>query len=77
MHSSHLGSIVINCDTFDAGVAFWSGGLGAMAQWPADPDDLYVSLGQFVGGLRVLLQRVPSRRQPRAASGYRNRRHRG
>lgn len=58
MHRSRLASIVIDCDNLDAGVAFWSGALGATPQWPDDPNDPYVSLGAVAGGLRVLLQQV-------------------
>lgn len=58
MHRSRLGSIVIDCDNLDAGVAFWSGALGMAPHWPADPADPYVALGTVAGGVRVLLQLV-------------------
>lgn len=56
MHRSRVHAIVIDCDDFDAGVRFWSHALGVE---PQVLDEQYVALQQAVGGLLVLLQRVP------------------
>lgn len=58
MHRSRLGTVVIDCDDFDAGIRFWAGVLGV----PDDAilrEDPYASLGHVAGDLRVLIQRVP------------------
>lgn len=56
MHRSRVAALVIDCDNMEAGTAFWSQALGAE---PRKLDETYVTLGPAVGGLVVLLQRVP------------------
>jgi catechol 2,3-dioxygenase-like lactoylglutathione lyase family enzyme len=59
VHRTRLGSLVIDCHDLQAGLAFWKGALG-VEEVRGDPDtEVYVSLGHVVGGLRLLLQRVP------------------
>jgi catechol 2,3-dioxygenase-like lactoylglutathione lyase family enzyme len=58
MHRSRVGSIVIDCDDFDAGVAFWSAALGARPGL-GERDERYADVGVTLGPLRVLIQRVP------------------
>lgn len=59
MHRTRLGSLVIDCHDLDAGLAFWTGAL-QVTETEGDPvSERYVSLGHVVGGLRLLLQRVP------------------
>ena len=59
MHQSRLGSIVIDCDDLKAGVAFWSAVLGLEE---GDRDGNYVDLRGNIGGLRILLQKVPEKK---------------
>jgi predicted enzyme related to lactoylglutathione lyase len=56
MHRSRIGSIVIDCDDYAAGVAFWSAAVGAR---PDGDDGRWASIPDVVGGVRLLLQRVP------------------
>jgi catechol 2,3-dioxygenase-like lactoylglutathione lyase family enzyme len=59
MHRTRFGSVVIDCHDLDAGVAFWTAALN-VSEVKGDPQtETYVSLGHVVGGLRLLLQRVP------------------
>jgi catechol 2,3-dioxygenase-like lactoylglutathione lyase family enzyme len=58
MHRSRVHAIVIDCDDFEAGERFWTQALGAEVTW-RDKDGVYVSLGKAIGGLIVLLQKVP------------------
>jgi hypothetical protein len=59
MHRTRIGSLVIDCHDLPAGLAFWTAALAA-EDVEGDPDsEVYVSLGHVVGGLRLLLQRVP------------------
>jgi catechol 2,3-dioxygenase-like lactoylglutathione lyase family enzyme len=58
MHRSRVHAIVIDCDDFEAGERFWTQALGAEVAW-RDPEGHYVSLGHAIGGLTVLLQKVP------------------
>ena len=63
MHRSALTQVVIDCDDLDAGVRFWSGALGArVASW----DGPYVTLGTEPGGLHIVLQRVPERKEAKS-----------
>ncbi len=64
MHRTRVWGMVIDCDDIDAGVRFWSGALGIAARPNDDPNDPYVALAEPVGGLRLLLQRVP---EPKAS----------
>lgn len=62
MHRTRLGSLVIDCHDLPAGLAFWTAALG-VNETEGDPGtEVYVSLGHVVGGLRLLLQKVPERK---------------
>ncbi len=62
MHRTRIGSLVIDCHDLHAGLAFWQAAL-AVDEIEGDPDtEVYVSLGHVVGGLRLLLQRVPEQK---------------
>lgn len=64
MHSSRVGSIVVDCEDLFAGVSFWSEALGTKPAEFFSPEDQYVSLSHTVGAVRFLLQRVP---EPKSA----------
>lgn len=58
MHRTRVGSLVIDCHDLRAGLAFWTAALD-VSETEGDPDnEVYVSLGHCIGGLRLLLQRV-------------------
>lgn len=62
MHRTRVGSLVIDCHDLLAGLAFWTAALDA-SEVEGDPHtEVYVSLGHVVGGLRLLLQRVPEQK---------------
>ncbi len=63
MHRSRLGSIVIDCDDIEAGSRFWAGAFGTTLIGECTDDDPYIALAERVSGVRVLLQRVPERKQ--------------
>jgi Glyoxalase-like domain len=58
VHRSRMGSVVIDCDDFEAGIRFWAGALG-VAEEAVERGDRYASLGAVAGSLRLLIQRVP------------------
>jgi predicted enzyme related to lactoylglutathione lyase len=60
VHRTRIGSLVIDCHDMVAGFDFWKAALNA-EEVEGDPRSkfAYVSLGHVVGGLRLLLQRVP------------------
>ncbi|HEX2049410.1 MAG TPA: VOC family protein [Actinomycetota bacterium] len=58
MHRSRIGSVVIDCNDFDAGVRFWREALG-VPENTVQIGSRFASLGQVGGGWRVLIQRVP------------------
>jgi predicted enzyme related to lactoylglutathione lyase len=62
VHRTRVGSLVIDCDDLLGGLAFWSAALD-VTKVEGDPHtEVYVSLGHVVGGLRLLLQRVPEQK---------------
>ena len=62
MHRTRVGSLVIDCHDLLAGLAFWTAALD-VSEIEGDPHtEVYVSLGHVVGGLRLLLQRVPEQK---------------
>jgi predicted enzyme related to lactoylglutathione lyase len=62
VHHTRVGSLVIDCHDLLAGLAFWMAAL-AVTDIEGDPyTEVYVSLGHVVGGLRLLLQRVPEQK---------------
>lgn len=62
MHRTRVGSLVIDCHDLLAGLDFWSAALD-VTKVEGDPHtEVYVSLGHAVGGLRLLLQRVPEQK---------------
>ncbi len=62
MHRTRVGSLVIDCHDLLGGLAFWSAALD-VTKVEGDPNtEVYVSLGHVVGGLRLLLQRVPEQK---------------
>ena len=63
MHRTRIGSLVIDCHDMVAGFDFWKAALDAK-EIEGDPrsEYSYVSLGHVVGGLRLLLQRVPEQK---------------
>ena len=58
MHRSRVGSVVIDCEDFEAGVRFWREALGVPEE-DVDVGTRYASLGQVGGGWRILIQKVP------------------
>jgi hypothetical protein len=62
VHHTRVGSLVIDCHDLLAGLAFWKAALD-VTDVEGDPyTEVYVSLGHVVGGLRLLLQRVPEQK---------------
>jgi predicted enzyme related to lactoylglutathione lyase len=62
VHRTRVGSLVIDCHDLLAGLDFWSAALD-VKNIEGDPHtEVYVSLGHVVGGLRLLLQRVPEQK---------------
>ena len=62
MHRTRVGSLVIDCHDLLTGLAFWTAALD-VSEIEGDPHtEVYVSLGHVVGGLRLLLQRVPEQK---------------
>jgi predicted enzyme related to lactoylglutathione lyase len=62
VHRTRIGSLVIDCHDLLAGLAFWTAALGVTATRGDPETESYVSLGHVVGGLRLLLQRVPEQK---------------
>lgn len=58
MHRSRIGSVVIDCEDFDAGIDFWCRALGVPRE-NVEVGERYASLGQIGGAWRVLIQKVP------------------
>jgi predicted enzyme related to lactoylglutathione lyase len=62
LHRTRVGSLVIDCHDLLAGLAFGTAALD-VSEVEGDPHtEVYVSLGHVVGGLRLLLQRVPEQK---------------
>jgi predicted enzyme related to lactoylglutathione lyase len=62
MHRSRLGTIVIDCDDIEAGSHFWAGVFGSGLKGICTDEDPYLALAEPVSGLRILLQRVPEKK---------------
>jgi catechol 2,3-dioxygenase-like lactoylglutathione lyase family enzyme len=56
-----IGSVVIDCNDFEAMAAFWQEALGYVPREPAE-DGWVVLRGPAGGGVNVSLQQVPERR---------------
>jgi predicted enzyme related to lactoylglutathione lyase len=60
-HRIRVATVVIDAADLQQAAAFWSAALDITVLTGDPAQDQYVSLGQAVGGLRLLLQRVPER----------------
>ncbi len=58
MHRSILHAVIIDCDNFEAGVAFWSAALGA-SEIKYLMDNSYAFLKGVPGTMDIVLQKVP------------------